>query len=64
MESCWHFLLEKKQGLERDKEAFRLSQIGVENKEPLAFSTLGLCYNFGRGVEKDVQKAIRLYTWL
>ena len=34
------------------REAFQFSLIGVENKHPFAYYTLGLCY-YGEGITKD-----------
>jgi len=51
------FYLWKWGGFNNPSEAFRLSQIGVQKKIPLAYQNLGLCYQDGRGVKKRHKKS-------
>ena len=41
------------------KEQFLHFKKMIELKDPLAFFNLGICYNNGRGVEKDIQLGIK-----
>ena len=36
---------------------------GAESGDPQAYYNLGLCYEFGNGVEVDLKKAARLYKY-
>ena len=57
-----YFYLMEYANLKNDEEAYRLSHIGIQNKIPMAFNNLGWCYQHGKGVGKNLTKAIELYN--
>ncbi len=42
--------------------AFKLFSEGAADKDPLSICQLGLCFELGAGVPRDIPKAIKLYT--